>query len=478
MQHLGGDPEAEGAAATSSTMRPAVLDHLQNVLGDMPGRFGGGVSYDPNRSLAQNTLEPESLQQAMTVGMQVGPAAIRAYHGSPHDFNAFDISKIGTGEGAQAYGHGLYFAESPDVAQSYRDMLSAPSYPTLAVDRSSGAKGWSVYNWDAPGAGPGKPIETGGFRTKPDAMAHVKELFAQIEQAAPKGKMYEVNLHADPARLLDWDKPLSAQGKSVYDTMSDLLDSKGRLGLVMGDATGQRIYHELINERAPIGLARLNAPLAVSQQLREAGIPGVKYLDQGSRGAGEGTSNYVMYDDKLIEILRKYGLAGLTAGAGGAAALGGGAGEAQAGALDRLQGQLGRNQEWVRPGEHNYNTPLSGQDEASFRDWLGQNKVPFDVSAPVTDYDMRGFWKGLQSGDPVAASSVNPNDNRMHYPDRWKTPYHETFSAGSQWATPDAPNWTPDDKLIDKYGRTLFDERASPLERLMWQLRGELSPPT
>ena len=37
---------------------------------------------------------------------------IRAYHGSPHDFDKFDLSKIGTGEGAQAYGHGLYFAEN------------------------------------------------------------------------------------------------------------------------------------------------------------------------------------------------------------------------------------------------------------------------------------------------------------------------------------------------------------------------------
>ena len=41
---------------------------------------------------------------------------IRAYHGSPHDFDRFDMSKIGTGEGAQAYGHGLYLAESPAVA--------------------------------------------------------------------------------------------------------------------------------------------------------------------------------------------------------------------------------------------------------------------------------------------------------------------------------------------------------------------------
>jgi len=49
---------------------------------------------------------------------------IRAYHGSPHDFDRFSLDAIGTGEGAQAYGHGLYFAESEDVARSYRDALA------------------------------------------------------------------------------------------------------------------------------------------------------------------------------------------------------------------------------------------------------------------------------------------------------------------------------------------------------------------
>src|SRR5262245_53429063 len=51
---------------------------------------------------------------------------IRAYHGSPHDFERFDLSKIGTGEGAQVFGHGLYFAENPEVARTYRNALSAP----------------------------------------------------------------------------------------------------------------------------------------------------------------------------------------------------------------------------------------------------------------------------------------------------------------------------------------------------------------
>jgi len=54
---------------------------------------------------------------------------IRAYHGSPHTFDRFDLSKIGTGEGAQAYGHGLYFAENEGVARSYKTTLSGD--PTI-----------------------------------------------------------------------------------------------------------------------------------------------------------------------------------------------------------------------------------------------------------------------------------------------------------------------------------------------------------
>src|SRR4029453_2036207 len=58
---------------------------------------------------------------------------IKAYHGSPHDFEQFSLAKIGTGEGAQAYGHGLYFAEKPEVAKQYRDALK-----------------WRGSNWDDP----------------------------------------------------------------------------------------------------------------------------------------------------------------------------------------------------------------------------------------------------------------------------------------------------------------------------------------
>ena len=51
-------------------------------------------------------------------------AAPIAYHGSPYIFDKFDISKLGSGEGAQAYSRGMYFAEAPDVARGYQMALS------------------------------------------------------------------------------------------------------------------------------------------------------------------------------------------------------------------------------------------------------------------------------------------------------------------------------------------------------------------
>jgi hypothetical protein len=119
-----------------------------------------------------------------------------------------------------------------------------------------------------------------------------------------------------------------------------------------------------------------------------------------------------------------------------------------------------RNSRYVTPGNHVYNTPLSPQEEQDFRGWVKSNNVPFNPDAPVSDYDMRGFYRALSSRDPRATSAIDPNDNRLHYPDYWKTPYHQTFSNQSQWATPDAPRWNNQDQLIDSYsGRVIFDDR-------------------
>jgi hypothetical protein len=49
---------------------------------------------------------------------------IKAYHGTPHDFDKFSTEAIGTGEGAQAYGWGLYFAGNKSIAEWYKEVLA------------------------------------------------------------------------------------------------------------------------------------------------------------------------------------------------------------------------------------------------------------------------------------------------------------------------------------------------------------------
>jgi hypothetical protein len=82
---------------------------------------------------------------------------------------------------------------------------------------------------------------------------------------------------------------------------------------------------------------------------------------------------------------------------------------------------------------------------------------------------MRGFYQGLQQQNPKAQSAIDPNDSRLHYPDYWKTPVHESFSNESQWATPNAPGWNASDQLVSPGGRVQFDDRAqvSPLVKLL-----------
>jgi len=106
-----------------------------------------------------------------------------------------------------------------------------------------------------------------------------------------------------------------------------------------------------------------------------------------------------------------------------------------------------------------YNTQLPLMDELQFRGWLQKNNVPFDPNAGATDYDMRGFYQAAQQQQPNVRASVNPVDQRIHYPDRFKTPIHQSFSNESQWAGPNAPQWIDEARMAAPNGRIVFDER-------------------
>lgn len=118
-----------------------------------------------------------------------------------------------------------------------------------------------------------------------------------------------------------------------------------------------------------------------------------------------------------------------------------------------------------------YNTPLSPADEFAYRNWVQQNNVPTDPNSTAPqDYDMRGFYQGLQQGNPKAQSAVDPNDSRLHYPDFWKTPLHQTFSNESQWAPADAPQWTDNDQLAKPNGQVVFDDKAQNSDGILGAL--------
>ena len=123
------------------------------------------------------------------------------------------------------------------------------------------------------------------------------------------------------------------------------------------------------------------------------------------------------------------------------------------------QNLLSRNMNYAVPDWQSKMTTLTPDQEKAFMDWVQANKVPFNPKDPYPDYDMRGFYQALQSNDPRAVSAVDPNDQRLHYPDYWKTPYHESFSAESQWAKEGAPTWV-EDKLTMPTGEVIFDDKA------------------
>ena len=233
-----------------------------------------------------------------------GRGLLEAFHGSPHKFDKFSMDQIGTGEGAQAYGHGLYFADNVDVAREYRDNL----------------KDWdSVFEMNNRLAELQSEIDGASG-------AKLKKLVSEYEQVAEArelvmndpGALYRTEINVPPESLLDWDKPLSEQPNAlrafqeIYSDEAMRLDPEilgplysnpadvdmATLGL-FDKSKGAQAYNTIKDMNYVRG-----AP-AMSEKLREKGIQGIKYLDGDSRAVGDGTSNYVIFDDSLINIAER-----------------------------------------------------------------------------------------------------------------------------------------------------------------------------
>jgi len=298
------------------------------------------------------------------------------FHGSGANFDKFEIDKINTGEGAQAYGYGLYFTDSEDIARFYKsavrqgqDLLKGyevtykgKPFVNLGDTAEADAAGLqysaitsiidnlpkiiTVETQNLPQQellelARNKLIETKKTNQlryledikeseyydetlSPLIAESFEEELKSIESVDLKslsyseGKTYQVGLDVKPNELLDYDKTLDEQSPEVFQAVIKTLYE-----ITENDAVN--FGYETVAEAA-VGLKKnfttkrfLNDWAAVrgsddagEKLLEKHGVKGIRY--KANRGSGdapkEGPSNYVVFDDKLIQIMKKYGIVG------------------------------------------------------------------------------------------------------------------------------------------------------------------------
>jgi predicted GNAT family acetyltransferase len=264
------------------------------------------------------------------------------WHGSPHGpFDRFDPSKARTGEGNATFGEGAYLAQARGTGETYKDALTkGENYVNGELLDTYKPEHYLASILDQES---GNLSETAGFLkdmvTKggsPSIKQTAKEALSLLESGKrpkvdyvkPSGYLYKVDLPDESiAKMLDYDKPLSQQAPEVQNALAELgisvdkkkmgeyedalLDaltnpnSTGKLPKQPLDLTGEQILKELERnasryfpnamEGKELTAAMINPRAGVSELLAKKGVPGVRYLDQMSRDAGEGTSNFVVF---------------------------------------------------------------------------------------------------------------------------------------------------------------------------------------
>lgn len=270
------------------------------------------------------------------------------YHGSPHVFDKFALSAIGTGEGAQAHGWGLYFAGNKETAERYREKLSRgiprpddvliyDGKEYLPGDKSIMREALDYVNdrgsKDKAARVLAKLKDDSEFYAKfwkdnekyvaenKKSAEHYAELLCIVEGLDPKkftfkkGKLYEVEIPENDV-LLNEDKTFSEQPEKVKNAvlalaedneiLPELTTQEGR-----DNMTGRGIYESIARHFAYLGtdqggtapieiLNRTEYAKAASLELNKHGIKGISY-----DGHLDGEC-FVIFDDKAVDILNLY----------------------------------------------------------------------------------------------------------------------------------------------------------------------------
>ncbi len=325
--------------AQKGLTRP-VQQGAASILGETAGMVAPMAIAAKAPQIARGLLQAgENAMIPRTLNPQTGAIV---WHGSPHKFDKFDASKIGTGEGAQAYGHGLYLAENKGVADEYATKLSKsivdftnrPINPvevsiqqklqSLADRTQSGSKldeinkvfdsylSPSLTTWNP--RHPQANSYNGMAPIDGEKLARVMELRDAAKRLGrpdlgDSGSLYKVDLPDEHiARMLDWDKPLSQQHPDVQKALNGIETNfpeipDFNLRKWMDADPLASTWHNVLQR--DLGAD----PAMISGTLKDRGIPGIRYLDGGSRGAGQGSSNFVVFpgNEDILKIMERNG---------------------------------------------------------------------------------------------------------------------------------------------------------------------------
>jgi len=255
----------------------------------------------PSRKVRVKALEQ---YQALKHGTpHVWPPEKGYPHGRPR------LDKIGTGEGAAAYGHGFYVAEAEEVARSYKETLQRAIADKIVIDGKQIDRferndvAWALEDmgyehdlaWTAADWLMNKGLKENKNMAADRGLERLHNVFSKIKEVPiQEGSLYTLELPDDVLpKLLDWDKPLSEQSEYVKEVLAKteyapFLSGKDPENASLHDRFGvwrpkdlnpERIYYELS--------AKMGGQSQASEYLASIGIPGNKYLDAGSRNRTE-----------------------------------------------------------------------------------------------------------------------------------------------------------------------------------------------
>jgi hypothetical protein len=193
-------------------------------------------------------------------------------HGTPHDFDKFQLEKIGTGEGAQAFGYGLYFTDGSRIAEGYAKKLSKDKTGLVYEVRikNGATKNWAEWREPLDQDVEDKLYNSLTNEEKAEYQEHLDKAFY------PDSPIYDMNYEKDYTGSFD-DLQRDKYGIETYEKPSAV----GNIYSDLKDAFGQQKATEIF---------------------KRAGIDGIKYRSR--RGFGD-NYNYVVFDPNSIEIIKK-----------------------------------------------------------------------------------------------------------------------------------------------------------------------------